>query len=108
MERYKLIVAVDYGTTYTGISFITTNTRDIEKIEIINEWPGNAESVFKVPSKIAYNTENPGLEDDQWGFNVKSSMSCYTWTKLLLDKNIRLTDFDDSKLEDVFVLDYEL
>lgn len=29
-------------------------------------------------------------------------MSCYTWTKLLLDKNIRLTDFDDSKLEDVF------
>ncbi|EKG21116.1 Heat shock protein Hsp70 [Macrophomina phaseolina MS6] len=84
-ERYKLIVAVDYGTTYT-----------------VNEWPGNAESVFKVPSKIAYAAENPGLDDDQWGFNVKSSMGCYTWTKLLLDKNIRLTDFDDSKLEDVF------
>ncbi|KAF9629605.1 putative hsp70 family protein [Lasiodiplodia theobromae] len=101
-ERYKLIVAVDYGTTHTGISFITTNNTDVDKIEIINEWPGSSEVAFKVPSKIAYQSENPHLDFDHWGFNAKPNMNSYTWTKLLLDRNIRLTDFDDSKLEDVF------
>ena len=52
----------------------------------------------KVPSRIAYASENPGLLKDVWGYAVKPGMKSYSWSKLLLDQNARKEEFDDGFL----------
>ncbi|KAK7514991.1 hypothetical protein IWZ03DRAFT_443731 [Phyllosticta citriasiana] len=98
----KIIVGVDYGTTYSGISYVTSNANSIDQIEIINTWPNCDEVVSKVPTRIAYASENSGFSSDKWGFAVPSSSVSYTWTKLLLDSNASLTEYDDPSLRDLF------
>ncbi|KAK8190997.1 uncharacterized protein BKA78DRAFT_331288 [Phyllosticta capitalensis] len=94
----KIIVGIDYGTTYSGISYVTSNAKSTDQIEIINSWPGSDE----VPTRISYSAENPGHKSDKWGFTVSSSSISYSWTKLLLDGNTTLTEFDDPSLRDLF------
>ncbi|EOD52620.1 putative hsp70 family protein [Neofusicoccum parvum UCRNP2] len=98
-DRHKIIVGLDYGTTYTGVSYVISGESGIEDIQVVNQWPGNSESVFKVPSKIAYAAENEKLQDDRWGFTVTPMHRSYVWTKLLLDSTTRLTEFDDPSLK---------
>ncbi|RAH86012.1 actin-like ATPase domain-containing protein [Aspergillus japonicus CBS 114.51] len=88
----KIIVGIDYGTTFTGASYV-----------IIKTWPGNArniDTVSKTPSRIAYATENAKASRDLWGYQVPPGMVAYSWTKLLLDKNTALTAYDDTALEE--------
>ncbi|OJJ97569.1 hypothetical protein ASPACDRAFT_1890175 [Aspergillus aculeatus ATCC 16872] len=86
----KIIVGIDYGTTFTGASYS------------IDSWPGNArgiDTVSKSPSRIAYAAENPRASRNLWGYQISSNMSAYAWTKLLLDNNTKLTEYDDPALE---------
>ncbi|KAF2137317.1 uncharacterized protein K452DRAFT_341303 [Aplosporella prunicola CBS 121167] len=99
--RHKIIVGLDYGTTYLGISYVTSNEKSFDKIEVINQWPGTPESVFKVPTRIAYAFENENLTTNQWGYTATPNMEPYLWTKLLLDRNTKLTDYDDPTLDDL-------
>ncbi|OJD36554.1 hsp70 family protein [Diplodia corticola] len=101
-NRLKIIVGLDYGTTFSGISYVTSNEVSIDKIEVINQWPGTSETVSKVPTKIAYAAENKNSYVDKWGFTVTSNMQSYVWTKLLLDRGTALTDLDDPALKDLF------
>jgi hypothetical protein len=69
---------------------------------IITIWPGagrDTNQVFKTPSTIAYPEENKKIGKQRWGFQVEPGMKCYSWTKLLLDKNAPLTKYDDPMLE---------
>lgn len=73
-------------------------------IDIITTWPGTArdtDHVFKTPSIIAYPEENKKIGTQRWGYQVESGMKCYSWTKLLLDKDTPLTIYDDPMLEEV-------
>ncbi|DAA75364.1 TPA_exp: HSP70 family protein [Trichophyton benhamiae CBS 112371] len=93
-SRHKIIVGIDYGTTFTG--------SDAKDVIIIGTWPGpsrDSETVFKAPSRIAYPLDNPANETIRWGFQVEPGMTTYSWTKLLLDRNIALGEFDDPTLE---------
>ncbi|KAK8190988.1 hsp70-like protein [Phyllosticta capitalensis] len=99
-SRLKLIVGVDYGTTYSGISYVVSNETDVDQIEVINQWPGTSDTVCKVPTRIAYAKENPDWKEDKWGFSAGAQS--YSWTKLLLDRNTSLTEHDDSALKDFF------
>lgn len=69
--------------------------------ELIAKWPGGAlqETREKVPSKIAYATENPDLENDAWGYEVYPGLKSCCWTKLLLDRRTKPTEFDDPLLQ---------
>jgi molecular chaperone DnaK (HSP70) len=120
ISRHKIIVGVDYGTTFTGeflavnvqrkmakkregASYVSTEGRDISDIIIIKTWPGPArdtETVFKTPSRIAYPADNRRIGTQRWGFQVEPGMTAYTWTKLLLDQDTPLTKYDDAALED--------
>ncbi|KAL4933394.1 Hsp70 family protein [Aspergillus undulatus] len=98
----KIIVGVDYGTTFTGASYVSSEATDLKDIQIIQSWPGPArdmELVFKVPSRIAYAADNPRAPKDRWGFQVEAGMIGYSWTKLLLDEGTPLTRYDDAALE---------
>ncbi|OAL66732.1 hypothetical protein A7C99_2125 [Trichophyton rubrum] len=76
------MVGIDYGTTFTGK-------------EAVIVW-----KIFKAPSRIAYPLDNPANSTIRWGFQVEPGMTTYSWTKLLVDRNIALGEFDDPTLEE--------
>ena len=83
---------------------MTSQESNIENVEVITNWPGNAAGHReKVPSQIAYKAENgkPPLEKDLWGYEIPPSAKRHCWTKLLLDRNARATEFDDPNLADM-------
>ncbi|KAE8446939.1 hypothetical protein EG329_011421 [Mollisiaceae sp. DMI_Dod_QoI] len=88
--RLKIIVGLDYGTTNSGISYVTSDQNSADKIEVIRQWPNGPGTIGKVPSVIAYRTENvtENLHEDPWGFSALEYNSCQ-WTKLLLGKDPR-------------------
>ncbi|KAK0647227.1 Chaperone protein DnaK [Lasiodiplodia hormozganensis] len=100
-DRHRIIVGLDYGTTFSGISYVTSNETGADNIEVINQWPGTSETVSKVPTKIAYASQNDNINVDKWGFAVTATMVSYMWTKLLLDGSTPLTEFDDPALKDI-------
>ncbi|TAQ85429.1 hypothetical protein B7494_g6250 [Chlorociboria aeruginascens] len=96
--RHKIIVGIDYGTTFSGISYVTTDKNDIDDINIISSWPGELRTAWKTPTRIAYKQENKTLGCNKWGFEVDPKLISYSWTKLLLDKNAAQGDYDDPAL----------
>ncbi|KAF7157792.1 hypothetical protein CNMCM6106_003921 [Aspergillus hiratsukae] len=101
-SKHKIIVGVDYGTTFTGASYVSSKGSGLSDIILISTWPGpsrDTETVFKAPSRIAYATENSRVTTNRWGYQVEPGMLSYSWTKLLLDQGTPLTQYDDSTLE---------
>ncbi|KAK6518323.1 hypothetical protein TWF506_005483 [Arthrobotrys conoides] len=89
MEREKLMVAIDFGTTYSGIAFCHSNQKELNDIEVVTSWSNNGVAP-KVPTEIRY---VPG-RDPRWG--AEASVACerrqtansaviYNRFKLLLD-----------------------
>ncbi|KAL4783416.1 actin-like ATPase domain-containing protein [Aspergillus varians] len=100
--KRKIIVGVDYGTTFTGASYVSSKGRDLNDVILISTWPGpsrDTETVLKAPSRIAYAANNPRVAKNRWGYQVEPGMVAYSWTKLHLDQSISLTEYDDSALE---------
>ncbi|EZF62829.1 hypothetical protein H107_04705 [Trichophyton rubrum CBS 202.88] len=103
-SRHKIMVGIDYGTTFTGKeAVIVWKSSDAKDVIVIGTWPGpsrDSETVFKAPSRIAYPLDNPANSTIRWGFQVEPGMTTYSWTKLLVDRNIALGEFDDPTLEE--------
>ncbi|KFZ02938.1 hypothetical protein V502_11372 [Pseudogymnoascus sp. VKM F-4520 (FW-2644)] len=95
---HKIIVGIDYGTTFSGVSFVTTDKSSIDDINIISTWPGDPYGSWKTPTRIAYSAENPKISTNKWGFDVYPKLKSYSWTKLLLDKNAAIGEHDDPSL----------
>ncbi|EXJ65390.1 hypothetical protein A1O7_01731 [Cladophialophora yegresii CBS 114405] len=102
-RRTKLIVGIDYGTTFTGVAFVHENATDPKEIKTFTDWPGalreNNEHNEKTPSVISYASENPEQEgQDAWGYEVEPGSKSYAWTKLLLDARSQAARYDDPTL----------
>ncbi|RPA83095.1 hsp70-like protein [Ascobolus immersus RN42] len=98
-SRRYLIVGVDYGTTFSGVSYTHSNNADVNDISIIKTWPGtSSDYLAKTPSCIAYASENRQLDHDCWGYQTEAGMISYTWTKLLLDRDTLSTQHDDRRV----------
>ncbi|KAK5442624.1 hypothetical protein LTS15_011048 [Exophiala xenobiotica] len=91
---YRLIVAVDYDP---GLAYVPSN-KVSDDIVIITKWPNSRGNAWKTPSTISYASENPKLDRNHWGFEVTRTHKQYSWTKLLLDCEIDLTQHDDPLL----------
>lgn len=81
---------------------MATTKSDIRDVVVITSWPGTSrasETVYKIPSRIAYPNENYRIQNNKWGFQVESGMISYSWTKLLLDKDTPAEEFDDETLK---------
>lgn len=117
MSRHRLIVGLDYGTTYSGeplllvltrpdthdpkgISYVTTDKAELEDICVIRSWPGK-DGEWKTPTRIAYAVENSknALTEDQWGYRAEAPMLMCSWTKLLLDSSADQAQNDDRQLK---------
>ncbi|KAH7316965.1 putative hsp70 protein [Stachybotrys elegans] len=78
----KLIIALDFGTTFSGIAFCFLNQRD-PRITSILDWPGaEGESVPKIPTRVCYDTES---NDFDWGASANQMGNTIAGVKLLLD-----------------------
>ncbi|KAL7268268.1 hypothetical protein RUND412_009117 [Rhizina undulata] len=100
-ERHRLVIAVDFGTTFSGVAYAFTD--DKEKFEVIRTWPGSGSSTKdKVPTEIFYLDPDPvsgavrpgpnGIRRHQWGHGILSQgrqdIEPLKWFKLLLhDRN---------------------
>ncbi|KAK1060009.1 hypothetical protein LTR74_012230, partial [Friedmanniomyces endolithicus] len=105
----KLIVGVDFGTTYSGVAAAYSANPD--DIDIIKTWPGgNGITSDKVPTEIAYDhapaaevspisPEDGGAKEVakpvgiRWGFQFKPEETRLRCIKLFLDRNQRLPHF---------------
>ncbi|KAF2639252.1 actin-like ATPase domain-containing protein [Massarina eburnea CBS 473.64] len=92
----RLIVGVDFGTTYSGVAAVYSATP--EDIDIIKTWPGgNGITSDKVPTEIAYSTttdpSKPSATIIKWGFQFKPEESRLRCIKLFLDKTQKLPSF---------------
>ena len=64
------------------------------------EWPRGGNEL-KVPSRIAYRVDNLSftMDSPSWGFDIHPNMQAYSLTKLFLDSNAELAEFDDQILQ---------
>ncbi|KAK8235175.1 hsp70-like protein [Phyllosticta capitalensis] len=89
MDPPKIVLGLDFGTTFTGVAY-GTSAGDVNNIEIVTKWPESSGASHKTPTAIAYLHENQErLEEDAWGFQVSAKMSSYSWFKLLLSDNMK-------------------
>ncbi|KAL7947533.1 actin-like ATPase domain-containing protein [Trichoderma barbatum] len=97
-NRIRLLVGIDYGTTYSGICFALSNASDFKAITPWTKYPDadshNAEHTVKAPTRVAFPAENTDLDRTAWGYEVGADMKSYSWTKLLLDETL-ISEFDD-------------
>ncbi|GAB7360509.1 hypothetical protein MBLNU230_g8459t1 [Neophaeotheca triangularis] len=114
-QQDKIVVGLDFGTTYSGVAFTYSATP--EDIDIIKAWPGgNGITSDKVPSEVAYElveqpngaaatTPRADLTPEQlnhtatlprqirWGFQFKPEEPRLRCIKLFLDRNQKLPHF---------------
>ncbi|KAI5364531.1 Putative Heat shock protein 70 family [Septoria linicola] len=99
-ELHKLIISVDFGTTSTGVGWVSTagdHVKTLADINCVDTWPGGDAEM--IASRIAY---GDGLEGNKFkgnliGNDVDSSMRSFAWMKLLLDP-ASATKYDDPDL----------
>lgn len=102
----RLVIGVDFGTTYSGVAAVYSATPD--DVDIIKTWPGgNGITSDKVPTEIAYELVDPADNADsatsptdtsttrriQWGFQFKPEEPRLRCIKLFLDRNQKLPHF---------------
>ena len=97
----KLIVGVDFGTTYSGVAAAYSATPD--DVDIIKTWPGgNGITSDKVPTEISYDVKEVASDNGdgvrpqrqiRWGFQFKPEEPRLRCVKLFLDRNQKLPHF---------------
>ncbi|KAI9665852.1 MAG: hypothetical protein M1821_003786 [Bathelium mastoideum] len=116
----RLVVGVDFGTTYSGVAAVYSATP--EDIDVIKTWPGgNGITSDKVPTEIAYDVDSstptsaatsprasttlspkpssntlnsiPSPGGIRWGFQFKPESPRLRCIKLFLDRNQKLPHF---------------
>ncbi|RAR06959.1 hsp70 family protein [Stemphylium lycopersici] len=84
MINNRLVVAIDYGTTFTGVAFCETSDTGVvgKTIIVVQDWPSRHTKIAtkeKTPSELA-------LKDRSlWGSLIAPNEQRHVWTKLLLD-----------------------
>ncbi|KAK3293461.1 uncharacterized protein B0H64DRAFT_465729 [Chaetomium fimeti] len=89
----RLIVGVDFGTTFSGVAAVYTGTPD--DVEIIKTWPGgNGITSDKVPTEISYDLPADAAAGTaptvKWGFQFRPEESRLRCIKLFLDRSQKL------------------
>ncbi|KAH0558447.1 hypothetical protein GP486_004893 [Trichoglossum hirsutum] len=82
----RLVIAIDYGTTYTGVAIATPagNQADLSRIDPILFWGPQMGNHDKIPSVISYSPAS-SEEEQQWGTSLSPEAVAMVHTKLELD-----------------------
>jgi len=82
----RLVIAIDYGTTYTGIAFATTtgSRAYLNDIDTITFWGDEISNDEKIPSVISYSPASD-KQGRQWGSNLSPNAVAMVHTKVASD-----------------------
>ncbi|KAJ7682898.1 hypothetical protein B0H17DRAFT_1075328, partial [Mycena rosella] len=86
LDEGKLVVAIDFGTTFSGVAYGSSRIASGKVQQILN-WPGSSETFRKIPTCLLYDEQGRILA---WGLEAKNASampgtSRYEWFKLFLD-----------------------
>ncbi|RDA89179.1 hypothetical protein CP532_0517 [Ophiocordyceps camponoti-leonardi (nom. inval.)] len=94
MTDRRIIVSIDFGTTYSGVAWAETSRPDVQ--HVISSWP--SASSFKSSPKVP--TELRKVASGwQWGFQIPETAKRYRFFKLKLDEPGRANKDNESPLE---------
>lgn len=81
----RVVIAIDYGTTYTGLAVAKTQSghANLDEIEVLQNWGLHANNQPKVRTMISY--ANTASGERQWGSTVDNHASAMVNTKLELE-----------------------
>jgi molecular chaperone DnaK (HSP70) len=81
MSERRIIVAIDFGTTYSGVAWAETTRPDVQ--HVISSWPSanSSKSSPKVPTELRRIATGW-----QWGFQIPESSKRSRFFKLRLDE----------------------
>ncbi|KAF7631415.1 hypothetical protein AFCA_002447 [Aspergillus flavus] len=86
-----LIIAIDFGTTYSGIGYIHAAEDRLPGIQnLVTHWPPRVGTSEKTPTEIVYDDNQNTI---LWGFQAQGEIRAIKYFKLELDPDAR------SKLE---------
>ncbi|KAL1962682.1 hypothetical protein VTN77DRAFT_9316 [Rasamsonia byssochlamydoides] len=74
--KVKALVAVDFGTTFSGLCWALTDKP--QDTQLIQQWPGEAASHDKVPTTLLYRRNGSHF----WGYEIKGTVLRHEWFKL--------------------------
>lgn len=82
---HRLVIAIDYGTTFTGVALATSKGHEasLDEIQVITDWGRNMSNKDKVPSVYSYSPAPNG--EQQWGESLSPKAVTMINTKLELD-----------------------
>ncbi|KAI5795049.1 hypothetical protein EDC01DRAFT_629803 [Geopyxis carbonaria] len=96
-----LAVGIDIGLTGTGVAYSAYQSGSVwdRRDKVVEEWPGTTETIYKVPTRIAYQTQqrvfkpwgflcDPDATGTSGAFNP-SNYEVKEYFKLLLEDDIR-------------------
>ncbi|GAB1315554.1 hypothetical protein MFIFM68171_05764 [Madurella fahalii] len=100
MDKPEIVVGIDFGTTYTGVSWATN--AGAKAVRLIRDWPnpmaeGTTRDYHKIPTLIS--RDSWGRE--KWGFEADKQQS-RRWFKLTLGqdpRHVKLLDETDDEAE---------
>ncbi|CAG8971871.1 hypothetical protein HYALB_00001984 [Hymenoscyphus albidus] len=79
-KAHKLIIAVDFGTTFSSIAYVYTSDPNEQKV--VKSWPDSSQSTEFVPSTIRYNEYDPETTPPKWGYQLEDDELKHEWFKL--------------------------
>ncbi|KAG6007349.1 hypothetical protein E4U21_006053 [Claviceps maximensis] len=81
MGSRRIIVSIDFGTTYSGIAWSETTRPDVQ--HVVSTWPASEtpRSSLKVPTEL-----RKLATGWQWGFQIPDNAKRYRFFKLKLDE----------------------
>lgn len=81
--KKRLIIGIDFGTTYSGVAYCFPDKRTSKPRTVVN-WPGAVpSSTPKIPTLISYDKQDPTAFT--WGALVDKKSDSVVGVKLLLD-----------------------
>ncbi|KAK6406831.1 hypothetical protein LTR81_018559 [Elasticomyces elasticus] len=92
----RFIVAVDFGTTFTGVAFAKAQSKHVvlREIEVMQEWTSTMSNDQKVPSVYAY--PGPKQSQAQWGADISNDATTMVNMKLELHLQDKKAELDST------------
>ncbi|KAG9233806.1 hypothetical protein BJ875DRAFT_463193 [Amylocarpus encephaloides] len=104
LHERKLIVGIDFGTTFSGIAW--AETRRVDHHSVIETWPsrlGVSEGISsaKAPTELRYTPQGT-----EWGFQIPATADRHQWFKVGIDNKKLALANDQQKSPEQLATDY--